>query len=98
MATVHLIDERFVQTIAYQQDAGAKKEALNQARAAKQPRRKHEHGREQCKHAVHRDTQDAKRQSQQPDKWIGDQRQQRDRPAEDEQEAPEHESKQGSVS
>jgi hypothetical protein len=34
MATAYLIDEPVVQTIAYQQDAGAKKEALNQARAA----------------------------------------------------------------
>src|SRR5262249_49415225 len=57
-----------------------------------QAHRQHQHGPDKSQNAVNCESEDAEWQNEQPDKWIGDQRQYRDWPAEDEQNAPEKES------
>jgi len=60
----------------------------NRSRTPQQANRQEKEGAQQFKNAVHRDSQKPERQGEQPDDWIKHQCQQSQRPAQDEQSAP----------
>jgi len=67
------------------------------ARATKEPDREHENSADETENAVNGDSYQAERQRQQPDKWIEDKSQERDRPAKNEQNDPQEESSHGNL-
>ena len=66
-------------------------------RAAKEPDREHKDRADESENAVDGDSHQAERQRQQPDERIKHQSQQRERPAQDEQDEPEKESSHGNL-
>jgi hypothetical protein len=61
---------------------------LEGSRTAQEPGRKQHDAAYHPEHAVDRDAQDAERDQQNPDEWIQDQRQEGERPATHQQDAP----------
>jgi hypothetical protein len=62
--------------------------ASDSSRASQQAHRQEKNRAQQGKNSVHRDANDPEWQTDQPYKWIGDQRQQRKGPAKNKQDAP----------
>ena len=77
---------------------GTLRARLNQPRAPEKADGKHEDGGEQRENSVYGNSSDAERQQNEPDKWISDEREQGQRPAHHEQEAPENQGDHGGVS
>src|SRR5262249_22181157 len=73
------------------------KKRSNRARVAQQPNRKKEQRAEETEHAANGNSHNAKRQRQQPNDRIKHQCQQRNRPTQHEQNAPQKESRHGNL-
>jgi hypothetical protein len=65
--------------------------------ATKEPDREHENGADETENAVNGDSDQAERKRQEPDKWIQDESQQRQRPAKNKQNDPQEESGHGDL-